>query len=50
MPVAVTLKAALLPHCTVWADGGTVMVGGSTTVSVATALVAAPPEALTTAK
>ena len=42
MPVAVTLKAALLPHCTVWANGGTVIVGGSSTVKVATLLVAAP--------
>ena len=43
MPAAVTLKTVLLPASTVWLCGCKVMLGGTSTVKVATVLVTLLP-------
>jgi hypothetical protein len=47
MPLATTLKVAVLPTFTVWLAGGVVIVGGVFTVKVAGPPVAAPAELVT---
>ncbi len=48
MPEAPTCKVTLLPEITVWLSGWSVIDGGTTKSSVATALVAEPARLVTT--